>query len=42
MLKGLDENSRDVIEEQCVALFGEKKGGDKDPKTTVVKEKKFK
>lgn len=41
MLNGLDENSRDVIEEICVAQFAEKKG-DKDPVKVVVKKKKFK
>lgn len=41
MLRGLDESSRDVIEEQCVALFQTKKDQN-DPKKVLVGSKKFK
>lgn len=41
LLRGLDESSRDVIEEQCVALFQTKKD-QKDPKKVLVGSKKFK
>jgi hypothetical protein len=41
MLRGLDENSRDVIEEICVAYFAEKKS-ETDAKKVIVKPKRFK
>ena len=41
MLKGLDANERDIIEEICVAYFAERKA-DKDPSKVIIKEKKFK
>lgn len=41
MLRGLDENSRDIIEEICVAYFAEKKS-EKDAAKVIVKPKKFK
>eukprot|EP00347_Sterkiella_histriomuscorum_P015597 403356425 len=41
LLQGLDENERDVIEEICVEYFAEKKS-DKDPKSVIIREKKFK
>ncbi len=40
MLRGLEENERDVIEEICVEYFAEKKS-DKDPKKVFIREKKF-
>ena len=40
MLEGLNENARDVIEEQCVLLFNDKKMV--KPDKAIVREKKFK
>ena len=42
MLSGLDENERDVIEEQCVERFGVKGKRSAKPDQAIVREQDFK